>query len=113
MALVAEAGEVVVVEEAAFAKHARQVAHRFPDPRIAGEAEQRLADLRVLIAPVEEGETGHEGRRDHDDRLGVAEGIADEQPGPVRERGRHQVEAGPERRQARHGSHGTREEGQA
>jgi len=92
-------GEVGVFEKPGGAQRIDEVPGQLPHLELAGDGDQRGAQIEVRLQAIETLQTLHQGRRD--DQHGVAEavGIADEQPRMFGRGGRHEIQVHAQARQ--------------
>ncbi len=96
--LLAEAGEGLVGQEAA-PERVLEVARQAVDLEAAGRAMQGDPQVSLVVLPVEVAQERHEGGRQDEHVLGIAERVAQQHARPVGDGGGHHVEVPTEGRQ--------------
>jgi len=69
------------------------------DLDLPGDLDQKLPQVELGMPSIKTGEAGNERRRNDQDDLSIAERVAEEESGAIRDWRRHEVEIATQRRQ--------------
>ena len=87
--------EGLVLEESAALQGVHEASQHGLDIVFAGQLPEGAPQVELVVISVEESEQGDEGRGDDQDLVRVEQRVADQEPGPIGDRRRHEIEAAP------------------